>query len=141
MCSSERPRQRQALKYDEIAPWDEPVDGEQLLTEIATAIGCYVVMDSHQRDAAALWVVFAHAHDLFVYAPLLLITSPVKRCGKTRLQETLARLTPRPQSMSGISAAALARVIERETDRRCSSTNSTPSPKATAKWARAYAAN
>jgi hypothetical protein len=103
-----------ALKYDEIEPWDEPVDGEQLLTEIATAIGCYVVMDAYQRDAAALWVVFAHAHDFFIYAALLVITSPVRRCGKTRLQETLARLTPRPQSMSGISAAALARVIERD---------------------------
>jgi hypothetical protein len=55
----------QALKYDEIEPWNEPVDGEQLLTEIATAIGCYVVMDAYQRDAAALWVVFAHAHDFF----------------------------------------------------------------------------
>jgi putative DNA primase/helicase len=103
-----------ALKYDEIEPWDEPVDGEQLLTEIATAIGCYVVMDAYQWDAAALWVVFAHAHDFFVYAPLLVITSPVRRCGKTRLQEMLARLTPRPQSMSGITAAALARVVEKD---------------------------
>jgi hypothetical protein len=103
-----------ALKYDEIEPWDEPVDGEQLLTEIATAIGSYVVMDSYQRDAAALWVVFAHAHDFFVYAPLLLITSPTKRCGKTRLQETLGRLAPRPQNMSGITAAALARVVEKD---------------------------
>ena len=103
-----------ALTYDEIELWEEPVDGEQLLTEIAAAIGCYVVMDSYQRDAAALWVVFAHAHDFFVYAALLVITSPVKRCGKTRLQETLARLTPRPQPTSGVTAAALVRVIEKD---------------------------
>jgi hypothetical protein len=103
-----------ALKYDEIQPWDEPVNGAHLLTEIATAVGCYVVMDPLQRDAAGLWVVFAHSHDFFAYAPLLVIRSPIKRCGKTKLKETLARLTPRPQSMSGITAAALARVIEKD---------------------------
>jgi putative DNA primase/helicase len=103
-----------ALKYDEIEPWDELVDGAQLLTEIATAIESYVVMGAHQRDAAALWVVFAHAQDFFVYAPLLIVLSPIRRCGKTKLQEMLARLSPRPQSMSGITAAALARLVEKD---------------------------
>ena len=69
-------------------------------------------MDAHQRDAVVLWVVFTHAHDFFVFAPLLVILSPTKRCGKTRLQEVLARLAPRPQTMSGVSPAALARLIE-----------------------------
>ena len=103
-----------ALKYDEIEPWEEPVNGAGLLTELAGAIGSYVIMDAHQRDAVALWVVFAHAHDFFVCAALLIILSPTKRCGKTKLQETLARLTPRAQPTSGITAAALARVIEKD---------------------------
>jgi putative DNA primase/helicase len=103
-----------ALKYHEIEPWDELVDGAQLLTEIATAIESYIVMGAHQRDAAALWVVFAHAQDFFVYAPLLIVLSPIRRCGKTKLQEMLARLSPRPQSMSGITAAALARLVEKD---------------------------
>jgi hypothetical protein len=101
------------LKYDEIEPWDERVDGAKLLTELSSEIGAYVIMDPPQRHAVALWVVFTHAHDFFVCAALLIILSPTKRCGKTRLQEILAKLTPRSQTMSGVSAAALARLIEK----------------------------
>ena len=79
------------VRFEEIEPWNEPVDGSRLLAEISKSIGAYVVMDAHQRDATALWTVFAHAHDLRDYAPLLAVTAPTKRCGKTRLQETLAR--------------------------------------------------
>ena len=100
------------LKFDEIEPWDEPVDGAKLLAELSSAIGAYVIMDPTQRVAVALWVVFTHAHDFFLCAALLIILSPTKRCGKTRLREILAKLTPRPQTMSGVSAAALARLVE-----------------------------
>ena len=68
---------------------------------------------THQRDATALWAAFAHAHDLCDYAPPLIIKSPAKRCGKTRLQETLALLVPRPQPTSGINSAAFSRIIEK----------------------------
>jgi putative DNA primase/helicase len=105
-------RSGQAIEYDEIDPWYEPIEGAELLTALARAVDDYVIMEAHQRDAVVLWVVFTHAHDFFVFAPLLIILSPTKRCGKTRLQEVLARLAPRPQTMSGVSAAALARLIE-----------------------------
>jgi uncharacterized protein DUF3631 len=101
------------VRFEEIEPWNEPVDGSRLLAEISKAIGAYVVMDAHQRDATALWTMFAHAHDLRDYAPLLAVTAPTKRCGKTRLQETLARLVPRPQLTSGITAALLPRLVEK----------------------------
>ena len=102
-----------AVTFDEIEPWTEPVDAARLLAELSRAIGNYVVMDAHQRDATALWTVFTHAHDLRDYAPLLAVTAPTKRCGKTRLQETLARLVPRPQLTSGITAALLPRLVEK----------------------------
>lgn len=101
------------VSYDEIEPWDEAVNGALMLSELSDAIGAYVVMDRPQRDAVVLWAAFAHAHDLRDTAPLLIVVSPVKRCGKTRLQETLARLTPRPQPTSGITAALFARLIEK----------------------------
>jgi Protein of unknown function (DUF3631) len=85
----------------------------ELLTELSRAIGAHIVMDAHQRDAVALWTVFAHAHDLRDHAPLLIIASPLKRCGKTKLQETLARLVPRPQPTSGVTAALFARLVEK----------------------------
>jgi putative DNA primase/helicase len=101
------------IAFDEIEPWDEAVNGAQLLSELSDAIGAYIVMDRHQCDATALWAAFAHAHDLCDYAPPLVIKSPVKRCGKTKLQETLALLAPRPQPTSGITAAAFSRIIEK----------------------------
>ena len=101
------------VKFEEIEPWPEPVDGAQLLADLSKAIGSYVVMDAHQRDATALWTMFTHAHDLRDYAPLLAVTAPTKRCGKTRLQETLARLVPKPQMTSGITAALLPRLVEK----------------------------
>jgi hypothetical protein len=57
------------ITFDEINPWSEPVDAPALLTEIAETIGKYVIMDPHQRDAAALGAVFAHTHDLRDTAP------------------------------------------------------------------------
>jgi hypothetical protein len=102
-----------AVSYDAVEPWDEPVDGAKLLTELADAIRSYVVMDSNQRDAVALWAVFGHTHDFRDYAPLLIITSPMRRCGKTKLLETVAHLVPKPEAMSGVSAALLPRLIER----------------------------
>jgi hypothetical protein len=102
-----------AVSYPTVEPWPDPVDGAGLLTDLAATIGAYVVMDARQRDATALWAVFAHAHDFRDYAALLVVTSPMKRCGKTRLQETLAHLVPRPQPMSGVTAALLPRLIER----------------------------
>jgi hypothetical protein len=71
------------ITFHEIEPWPEPVDGAALLTEIADAIGKYVIMDACQRDAAALGAMFAHTHDLRDTAPIFFIVSPTKRCGKT----------------------------------------------------------
>jgi hypothetical protein len=70
-------------------------------------------MDQHARDAAALCAVFGHTHDLRDTAPLLAVLSPVKRCGKTRLQRVFKRIVPRPLMTSGSSPAFMARLIEK----------------------------
>ena len=101
------------ITFDETKPWPEPVDGPALLTEIAETIGKYVIMDSHQRDAAALGAVFAHTHDLRDTAPIFFIVSPTKRCGKTRLERVVKRLVPKPLMASSATPAFLARAIEK----------------------------
>jgi Protein of unknown function (DUF3631) len=100
------------LVFAVIEPWPDPVDGETLLTDLSNAIGDYVVMESHQRDACALWFVFAHAHDFRDYAPLLIIKSAIKRSGKSRLAEIAPHLTPRPLALAGTTAAFIERAIE-----------------------------
>jgi hypothetical protein len=100
------------IDFDEIEPWPDPLDGSELLSDLARVIGRYVVMEPRQRDAVALWAAHAHAHDLRDASPPLVIKSPTMRSGKTRLIETLERLVPRPLFLSGITAAFLERVIE-----------------------------
>jgi hypothetical protein len=100
------------LTFDTIEPWPDPVGGAALLTELSDAIGAYVVMDEHQRDAVALWAAFAHAHDLRDFAPLLLAKSAIKRSGKSRLAEIMERLAPRPLYLAGLTTAFIERAIE-----------------------------
>jgi hypothetical protein len=102
------------ITFEEIVPWPERVDGPALLTELAETIGKYVIMDPHQRDAAALGAVFAHTHDLRDTAPIFFISSPTKRCGKTRLERVVKRLVPKPLMASSASPAFLARAIEKQ---------------------------
>ena len=73
--------------------------------------------DEHAALTAALWALFAHCHDAFWISPILVISSPEKRCGKTTLLRALSNLVPRSIPSSNISPAVLFRVIER--DRPC----------------------
>jgi putative DNA primase/helicase len=59
-----------------------------------------------------LWVAFSWLIESVRVAPIALITAPEKRCGKSVLLNTIAKLVPRPMPTSGITASALFRVIE-----------------------------
>jgi len=85
---------------EDLAPWPDPVDGAELLDAIGAAIRKHVVLGDIARDAVALWVMFTHAFDAAFRAPKLLVRSPVRRCGKTRLFEVLAYLTRRGELVS-----------------------------------------
>jgi hypothetical protein len=102
-----------AIRFEEIELWPERVNGSELLTELSDAIGAYVIMDKHQRDAVTLGAVFAHTHDLRDFAPIFFLVSPTKRCGKTRVLRLVRRLVPRPLLSSNVTAAFMARVIEK----------------------------
>jgi hypothetical protein len=104
--------QGRPLKFLEIEPWPEPVDGAELFDELARTIREYVILSLRQAETIALWSVFTHVFDAFDFSPKLVIRSAEKRSGKTRLVEVLERLTRRPFFLSGISAAALLRMIE-----------------------------
>ncbi len=101
------------LVFEEPEPWSEPVDGAELLEELAAAFRQYVVLLTDVDVALALWVLHTYAHDTARISPLLALTSPEKRCGKTTVLSLLQLLTKRPLSASNISPAALFRAIER----------------------------
>jgi hypothetical protein len=101
------------ITFEETEPWPDPVEGAELLTDIAKAIGKYVIMDDCQRDAAALGAVFTHTHDLRDTAPIFFVVAPTKRCGKTRLERVIKRLARKPLMASSANPAFLARAIEK----------------------------
>ncbi len=94
-------------------PWGDAVAGAELLGELCETLRRHVVISTDRVLAAALWVLFSHCLDAFEVAPLLCLTSPVKRCAKTRLAELVARLVPRPLAVANLTPAAAFRAIEK----------------------------
>lgn len=90
--------------------WPTPVDGSELLASVAWELSNYVALPEGASPAIALWVLFAHGHELFGHSPLLVAASPVKRSGKTTLLELLRRVVPYPRFVSNISPASLFRL-------------------------------
>ena len=103
---------RGGLLLADSVPWEEPVDGAELMTKVVQMIVRYSVLPEGAVTAISLWVIFAHAHDRAVVSPLLSVTSPTKRCGKSTLMSILDGLVPRSLSASNITSAALFRSVE-----------------------------
>jgi phage/plasmid primase-like uncharacterized protein len=104
--------QGQPINVPEVEPWNEPVEGAALLTALSKAMSTYVIVSNEQADAAALWSIRTHGHDASDVSPPLVLKSAQKRSGKSRLAEVLERIVARPLLVSGITAAALLRIIE-----------------------------
>jgi len=88
-------------------------DGAVLLSRVSAALDRYVITPSHEaRDAIALWIAATHGQSAWNHAPRLVINSPEKRCGKTRLMEIIAAMCHRPMMTANVTTAALYRIIE-----------------------------
>ena len=101
-----------SLEFPEVDTWPDPVDGAALLDEIHDLFRKHVVLPPNGAVIATLWTSFTWIFDFFDTCPILFLTSPEKRCGKTTLLGILGRLVARPLPSSNISAPALFRVIE-----------------------------
>jgi hypothetical protein len=93
-------------------PWPDPVDGDALLDDLKERLDRYIHLPSGASTAIALWIIHTYIIDTLFISPILGITSPVKRCGKTNLLILLGALCRRPMLASNISPAALYRTIE-----------------------------
>ena len=102
-----------AVLFADPAPWPVAVDGAEVLDELVTTLQTFIVLPDGAAEAAALWLLHAHAHAAFRVSAVLAITSPEKRCGKTTALALLQRLTPRPLPAANITAAALFRAVEK----------------------------
>ena len=95
-----------------LADLDVELDGGQLLGEVHAALTRYVVLPSPESaDAVVLWIAATHAAPAWNCAPRLDVTSPVKRCGKSRLLDVIEATCHDPLLTVNISAAALVRSV------------------------------
>lgn len=106
------PKADSTVLFDDIEPWHEPVNPSQLLTDITSTIKCFIAIDCHQAQIAALWVSASWFIDVVHTAPFALINAPEKACGKTQLLTVLSKLANKPLQSANMSASTLYRVVE-----------------------------
>jgi len=104
-----------AAKGKEIAEsgkHEPPPEGARLLDELLSTIERYVAFpDDHAAVSAALWITATHALPAFECAPRMVITSPLKRCGKTRLLDMIEGTCHGPLASANATVAAIFRSI------------------------------
>ncbi|MFZ0339886.1 MAG: DUF3631 domain-containing protein [Terracidiphilus sp.] len=85
---------------------------EELLETCRAWIRRYTVVSDEQAVIIATWTLHTYVFDAFEVTPYLFISSPEKGCGKSTLLRILKAVACRGRSSSGMSGAALARVVE-----------------------------
>lgn len=104
---------QKGLIFPAIVPWSELVDLAELLDEISGEISRYSILSEEANKAVTLWIAGTYIFDHLSLYPLLLLTSPEKRCGKTTLLLVIKFMVHSPFTVSNISPASLFRMIER----------------------------
>ena len=112
-------REARATLGNEPAHWSvepaaEPVEGATLLEDLRKHFRRHVVLPPSADIAIPLWILHAWTHEFCEISPILTLTSPTKRCGKTHTMILLMFLTPRSELAANVSTASIFRYIEAE---------------------------
>ena len=98
---------------DPSEPWPEEVEIGELIKETANTLKVFIVFKNDaQAYACALWVIASWFVDYISFSPYLIISAPMKQCGKSQLLRCLSNLSRRPLLSGSLSASVLFRVIE-----------------------------
>jgi hypothetical protein len=91
---------------------DTATEGDKILDQLHEALYDYVVLPSTEAgDAVVLWIAATHAQAAWQHATRLVVNSPMKRCGKSRLLDIVEATCHRPLITVNISPAALVRSV------------------------------
>lgn len=111
--AGEAPSQGSRVFLADPEPWLDPVDGAELLDDLAATVRAHVYLTNPSAaDAIALWVVHTYALDVAHVTPRLAALSPTKRCGKTTLLRLLGALVSRALSVANLTAPTLFRSVQ-----------------------------
>lgn len=87
-------------------------DGAALLDDVAAVLTRYVAFPAPSAMVAmVLWTAHTHAIGAFSTTPRAVLTSPEKRCGKSRLVEVSAELVARPLFTANVTPAVVFRSV------------------------------
>ncbi|MFI6682008.1 DUF3631 domain-containing protein [Kribbella sp. NPDC050470] len=90
----------------------EPIDGAELLDDVAATIARYVILpNTSAAVAVVLWIAATHAVPAWNCAPRLVIRAPERRCGKSRLLDMVEGMSHRPLMTVNASPSAVYRSI------------------------------
>ncbi len=103
------------IQFVEPEPWPQSVDGGVLLDTVRAFILRYVAITDAGAVAASLWVILSWLHPTLAIhiSPILAVTSPQKRCGKTTLLRALSLLVRYSLPTSNVTVAALFRAVDK----------------------------
>jgi putative DNA primase/helicase len=108
-----RPASSSGISFADVEPCPEPVDGSELLDLISKEIRNYLVIQEAASAAIALWLVLTWSVEATFVLPMLAISSPQKRCGKSTLLILLRKIARKALLVSNTSPAAIFRIVEK----------------------------
>lgn len=92
-----------------------PPERLAVLSDTRDFIRKYVVLPDDELVTLTLWVAHTHAISASNCTPYMAVQSKTKRCGKTRLLETVELLVANPERTSDTSESALFRMLREGT--------------------------
>jgi hypothetical protein len=84
----------------------------QLVATPESTFRKYMALDPALPLVLALWTLATHVFDCFDAFPYIAITSPTKRCDKTRLAEIIELLAARGERLVNPTQAVIFRTIQ-----------------------------
>ncbi len=106
-------KQGQGFDFKETEPCEDNVDGAELFDEIMETLQRYIFLPNNESYIAeALWIFNTYVHDHFDTSPMLALSSPEKRCGKTRNLDVIQNMVPKPVTVANITPSSVFRMVE-----------------------------
>lgn len=99
--------------YADVALWEQPVNGSDLLNTLVTTIERFCILPDYAATLIAAWVVHAWTHDAADISPVLAFVSPEKRCGKSTALAVVHALAPKAEVAANLTPAVMFRLIEK----------------------------
>jgi hypothetical protein len=98
----------------DVEPWDEPVNGSALLTELEERIRRHVVMPDAAATVTVFWTVMTWLHnEIATHSPILSVTSPEPDSGKTTLLNVISWLVRRRYVVVETTGPTVYRIVDR----------------------------